>query len=48
MADAPALGAGVAKATWRFDPSLAYQADSLKRWSEHPWITRLRFDGSTT
>ena len=26
MADAPALGAGAAKAAWRFDPSLAYQA----------------------
>src|SRR5260221_11059850 len=25
MADAPALGAGAAKAAWRFDPSLAYQ-----------------------
>ena len=24
MADAPALGAGAAKAAWRFDPSLAY------------------------
>jgi hypothetical protein len=25
MADAPALGAGAAKAAWRFDPSLAYE-----------------------
>ena len=30
MADAPALGAGAAKAAWRFDPSLAYQDNSRR------------------
>jgi Dolichyl-phosphate-mannose-protein mannosyltransferase len=30
MADAPALGAGAAKAAWRFDPSLAYQDRSMR------------------
>ena len=55
MADAPALGAGAAKAAWRFDPSLAYQIlgrpvtdptrdDPLRRPFGHPVTDPTRDD----
>ncbi len=36
MADAPALGAGAAKAACRFDPDLAYQILRYANRSRHP------------
>src|SRR5436190_1262051 len=49
MADAPALGAGAAKAAWRFDPSLAYELHvaGLRDTSvaARPSPCRLRGDG---